>query len=114
MTMIIKRISDSQQCHEAFDLAVKVFMEFVAPDYPADGVYEFRRSLEDYEYIGNLCTYAAFDDCGGIVGMLSTRNSGRHIALFFVDFAYQRKGIGRRLFELAMKDCPGEIMTVNA
>lgn len=112
--VLIKRISDSQQCHEALELAIKVFMEFEAPDYPTNGINEFKRSLEDPEYIGNLCTYAAFDDCGGIIGMLGTRDSGRHIALFFVDSAHQRKGIGRRLFELAMADCPGEIMTVNA
>ena len=102
--VLVKRISGSQQCHEAFE----------APDYPADGVDEFKRSLEEPEYIGNLCTYAAIDDCGEIVGMLATRNSGRHIALFFVDSAYQRKGIGRKLFELAKADCPGETMTVNA
>ena len=36
------------------------------------------------------------------------------LELFFVDSAHQRQGIGRRLFELAMKDCPDEIMTVNA
>ena len=28
--------------------------------------------------------------------------------------AHQRQGIGRRLFELAMKDCLGREMTVNA
>lgn len=112
--VLVRRISGSQQCHKAFELAVRVFMEFEALDYPAEGVDEFKRSLGSPEYIGKLSTYAAFDDCGVIVGMLATRNSGRHIALFFVDSAHQRQGIGRRLFELAMKDCPGREMTVNA
>lgn len=110
----IRKISDPQQCHEAFELAVRVFMEFEAPDYPTEGVNEFKHSLADSEYIRNLSTYAAFDDSGNIAGMLATRNSGRHIALFFVDSAYQRLGIGRRLFELAKNDCPDEVMTVNA
>ena len=74
--VLVKRISDPQLCHEALELAVRVFMEFEAPDYPAEGINEFK--------------------------------------LFFVDSAHQRQGIGRRLFELAMKDCPDEIMTVNA
>ena len=74
--VLVKRISGSQQCHEAFELAVRVFMEFEAPDYSTEGINEFM--------------------------------------LFFVDSAHQRQGIGRRLFELAMKDCPDEIMTVNA
>ena len=34
-----------------------------------------------------------------LVGVLATRSGGAHIALFFVDGAYQGQGIGRQLFE---------------
>lgn len=49
-----------------------------------------------------------------MVGMIATRRSGSHIALFFVDPSHQRCGVGRALFTAAANDDPAEVMTVNA
>ena len=49
-----------------------------------------------------------------MVGIIATRKQGSHITLFFMDEAYQRQGIGRRLFETAMMDAEGAMITVNA
>jgi len=96
---------------QALDLALQVFMEFEAPEYPAEGIEEFKHALKNPEYIDNLRYYVALDK-GQVVGMLATRNNGSHIALFFVDKNHQGRGIGRRLFEQAFADCKTEEMTV--
>lgn len=49
-----------------------------------------------------------------LVGVLATRSGGAHIALFFVDGAYQGQGIGRQLFEAVRIKCPAPNMTVNS
>lgn len=49
-----------------------------------------------------------------LTGIIATRNNGSHIALFFVDGEYHRQGIGRRLFEAALKNSSSNELTVNA
>ena len=98
---------------EALDLAWEVFLAYEAPDYDEQGVQEFYRSIHDPQYVGQLQCYGAFLD-GQLAGMIATRNGGEHIALFFVKSDHQRKGIGRRLFELAAGDNASGTMTVNA
>ncbi|MBR2590506.1 MAG: GNAT family N-acetyltransferase [Clostridia bacterium] len=93
----------------ALDLAWQVFLEFEAPDYTEEGVHEFYGSIHSKSYVQALCFYGAFQN-QHLVGVLATRNEGKHIALFFVDKRYQRQGIGRQLFETAKED----FMTVNA
>ena len=46
--------------------------------------------------------------------MIATRKNGTHIALFFVNGAHHRRGIGKRLFQAALSDCPADRMTVNS
>lgn len=98
---------------EALAIAWEVFLAYEAPDYDEQGVQEFYRSIHDPQYVGQLQCYGAFLD-GQIVGMIATRNDGDHIALFFVKSDHHRKGIGRRLFELAAGDNVSGTMTVNA
>ena len=49
-----------------------------------------------------------------LTGIIATRNNGSHIALFFVDGEHHRQGIGRRLFEAALKNSSSNELTVNA
>ena len=109
---IVKTIDRASQ-QRALDLALLVFMEFEARDYSDEGIEEFKRSLKNPAYIDNLCFYIAIEQDEGI-GMLATRNNGSHIALLFVDGRWQRKGIGRKLIEFALKDCDDSTMTVNS
>lgn len=102
-----------EELDAALDLVWNVFLQYEAPDYSAEGIREFRRSIDDPAFLAALRTYGAFQE-ERFVGVIATRNSGAHIALFFVDGAYQRQGIGRALFERACKDNPGKTMTVNS
>ena len=102
-----------EELDAALKLVWNVFLQYEAPEYSAKGVKEFRKSIGDPKFLATLRTYGAFQD-ERLVGVIATRSGGAHIALFFVDGAYQRQGIGRALFERACEDNPGNTMTVNS
>ena len=110
--MTIRRIRDAEM-GAALDLVWRVFLEYEAPDYPEAGVQEFRRSIDDPAWVGAREFFGAFDDSGEILGVLATKDR-THIALFFVDSARQRQGIGRALYREAQARNPGGFFTVNA
>lgn len=110
--IVIKPLSLVERS-EALALVWRVFMAFEAPEYTEEGIEEFSRSLHDEEYLAKLCLYGAFV-AEGLVGVIALRSAGTHIALFFVDGAYQGQGIGRRLLETLLKDCPADTITVNS
>ena len=56
--------------------------------------------------------YCAFDG-DTLVGVLSMR-APQHIGGFFVDAAYHRRGIGRRLFEAMRRDYAHQVFTVHS
>lgn len=97
----------------ALRLAWKVFLEFEAPDYSREGVETFRKLMDDRKYMDEIRAYGAFDGTA-LVGMLATRCNGDHITLFFVEGAYHRRGIGKALFALAVRDNQSGKMTVNS
>lgn len=110
---IITRKLRQEEAGDALELALRVFLEFEAPDYGADGTAFFAASLREKEYISGLCLYGAF--MGEVMpGILATRRGGTHIALLFVEKEYQRLGVGRRLIEAARAVCPDRPMTVHA
>lgn len=111
--MEIRSISKSQRAG-AIELAGRVFMEFEAPDYSREGIEAFfDTALRNEDFLNRLTIYGAFEG-NELVGMIATRQEGRHIALFFVEGKYHRQGIGRRLFCAAAKNCTADEMTVNA
>jgi len=60
-----------------------------------------------------LRAFGAFEN-EKLVGVIATRSAGTHIALFFVRGEYQKKGIGKSLFQMALKECSSQKMTVNS
>lgn len=105
----------------AAELVTRVFGQFVAPQFPAEGVSEFLRyatvsSLEQRLAAGNLLLAGW---CGErMIAFIEMRDPG-HIALFFVDGSRQGQGLGRRLLaralEMYQKRKPGlGQVTVNA
>ena len=97
---------------DALALMWKVFLQFEAPEYSAEGIASFRASLEDEERIRSMTFYGAFDGMK-LVGVLCMR-APQHIAGFFVDAAYHRRGIGRTLFETMRQDYDRQVFTVHS
>lgn len=87
----------------------EVFLEYEAPDYTQEGIDEFYKSIHDENYLSMLSVYGAFSN-GELVGVIATRNNGKHIALFFVEGKYHCQGIGKQLFQTVRTDK----MTVNS
>ena len=107
----VRRLSP-EEIPAALELCWQVFLEFEAPEYPAEGVAAFRASLDDKERTRQLKFYGAFDG-EKLVGVLAMRLP-QHIGGFFVAAAYHRRGIGRHLFEAMRRDYQTQIFTVNS
>ena len=101
------------QRDEALELVWKVFLKYEAPDYTKEGSEEFFKSIHDDEWLNQIKMYGAYDK-DKLVGVIATRQEGTHIALFFVDGEYHRKGIGRQLFQKILEDNKVNYMTVNS
>lgn len=84
-----------------------VFIQFVAPEFSNQGIDEFLKYIQpetlinhfEKNHFGILASAGAM-----MVGVIVVRNDD-HIALFFVDSRYQRKGIGKELFRRALEHC---------
>lgn len=110
--MIIRSIKQ-EEMKEALDLVWEVFLEFEAPDYTEEGIKEFRKCLDDSEWINNRDFYGAFDDNNKILGVIATKDLN-HIALLFVDGKYHRQGIGSKLYQKVKSLNPDSFFTVNS
>ena len=98
----------------ALNLVFRVFLAFEAPDYCEQGIDTFRSFLQNEEELAKLRFYGAYE-AGALIGVLATRGEdGSHIALFFVDAAWQGRGVGKALFLLARERCSSERMTVHS
>lgn len=111
---------DTSALPEALSLVYKVFDEFESPDYPPEGVAEFRRSvnpdlIREKMITGEWTMKGCFD--GTILaGVIAVRNTN-HISLLFVRKEYHRRGIARRLFLTVMdeiKQAGCKEITVNS
>ncbi len=102
-------------------LILASFDEFIGPDHTADGIAEFRkfaapeaiaaRAADDH-----LVRVATAD--GVLAGMIEVREHN-HVALLFVDKAYQGQGVARGLLRTALADARAadpdvERVTVNS
>lgn len=98
---------DTSTLPEALSLVYEVFDEFESPDYPPEGVAEFRRSvnldsIREKMIKGEWTMKGCFD--GSILaGVIAVRNTS-HISLLFVRREYHRRGIARRLFHAVMEE----------
>lgn len=104
---------EEEETEAALELAWRVFTEFESPVYAPEGTAEFRKSINDENYLAGIRYYGAFD-AGKLIGVLGVRNEQAHICFFFVDGEYQRRGTGTGLFKRMLEDFPGRDITLNA
>ena len=98
-----------------------VFNQFVAPGFSQDGIDEFMNYIKPDAIENQLKeNYFAFIATLGeeILGVIEVRDND-HVALFFVDGRFQRKGIGKKLLQIALELCSSidskvSKITVNA
>ena len=117
MERIVRLEYGDERLKNVLELVWKVFLEFEAPCYPESGVEHFRSFLFGGELDGKLRDgsaqmYVCISD-DELCGAMAVRDEG-HITLAFVPREYQRRGIGRRLFERIAEDNPGVCFTVNS
>ena len=101
-----------EEMPEALDLVWRVFLEFEAPDYTEEGIEEFRKCINNHDWISKRFFLGAFIE-QKIVGVIATKDTS-HIALFFVDGKYHRLGIGKRLYKEIELLNEEEYFTVNS
>ena len=110
--MIIREIY-ANEMKEALKLVWEVFLEFEAPDYTEEGIQEFKRTIDDKEWVHGRDFYGAYDENNKILGVIATKDL-THISLFFVDGKHHRQGIGTKLYEKVKSLNPGNFFTVNS
>ena len=109
MDRIVIRKITCDEVESAMRLALEVFMQFEAPDYPPEGVETFKKDIvENPEFLENarrgICpVYGAFDG-DKIVALMGMRSSKTHINLVFTKKEYHRKGIARAIFHYLLND----------
>ncbi len=84
-----------------------VFNAYVAPEFLQDGIDEFMQYIKADAIERQLKeNHFAFIATSGvkIIGVIEVLNYN-HVALFFVDGHFQRKGIGKKLLQKALTLC---------
>ena len=109
--MEIKKI-EFENLDEGLDLIWNTFLEYEAPDYSQEGIEEFKRSVFDKEWLSAREFYGAYEE-NILLGLIATKDNN-HLALFFVDGKYHRRGIGRKLFEKVLEENDKDYFTVNS
>lgn len=105
------RRGNREELPAAMALCWRGFLEFEAPDYPPEGVEAFHAYLIKAEQENSLTVFGAWEDAA-LLGVLAAEMS--HIALFFVDPAVHRQGIGRQLFQTYLAEGGWDRVTVHS
>ena len=95
----------------AVELCWRVFLKFEAPDYSPEGVEAFHTYLSNTEQVKHLTVFGAWEG-QRLLGILAAE--GSHIALFFVDPTFHRRGIGRQLFRAYLAEGGWGRVTVHS
>lgn len=98
---------------EALKLVLKVFLEYEAPNYTEEGIQEFKKTINNSDWVQARDFYGAFDENNKILGVIATKDI-THIALFFVDGKYHNQGIGRKLYDKVKSVNKSGFFTVNS
>lgn len=100
---LMKRGEETEVC----DLALRVFEEFVAPQFSKEGVQEFCNYADPHLLLlrsrwDHFVLLAATQK--EIAGMIEVKDDG-HVTLFFVEGEFQGAGVGGELLRRALEIC---------
>ncbi|HEX2907015.1 MAG TPA: GNAT family N-acetyltransferase [Phototrophicaceae bacterium] len=121
MTDISYRRMQPGEEQAVYDMVERCFNTFITPDYVTEGVHAFLY----YAHPAHMAERQQADhfvlvaDCKGVIaGMIEMRDYD-HVALLFVDEAFQRRGLSRELLRQALDICrqhrpDGREITVNS
>lgn len=104
---------DKTEIEQATALALEVYMQCGQEDFDKEGLENFKSFIFNTELMNELKIYGAFEE-DKLIGIMGTKNEGKHISLFFIDKKFHRRGIGKQLFDFAQRDCPANEITVNS
>lgn len=110
--MEIKKIT-KPELPGAMGLVWEVFQEFEGPDYSQEGIDSFKAHIDRQEKEATIAMFGAFEE-DELLGVIATRDEGRHISLFFVSGKHHRQGVGRKLFEQIIPLTDSSFITVNS
>lgn len=113
MAVLIRKLNEKDITTLALNLVWEVFLETEGTSYTEEGKLAFKNAIHDPEYISKLTAYGAFDG-PSLVGVIASRNEGKHIALFFVKNGYRGKGIGRMLWEELRRNNKAQTISVHS
>ena len=101
--LILRHMNHGEEV-EVSNLVARSFNEFIAPDFPDEGIEEFFRYANPRALIkrseGNHFVLVAEAE-GSIAGMIEIREM-KHVSMLFVDKAFHRRGIGKELLRAAL------------
>lgn len=101
------RQTKQDEIPEVIELAKGVFDQYEAPEYPPEGVEEFYRYITTESMAERLQSsalgFVAVKD-QKIIGMIELYDNN-HVSLLFVDPEFHGQGIGRALWDTALKKC---------
>ena len=92
---------------EVSELVARVFNEFVAPEYSAEGVQEFQRYIQPSAFRARAQTnhFSLISlEQNKVVGVIEM-GGYIHVSLLFVAPEFQRRGIAKELLRRALQIC---------
>lgn len=97
-----------QEVEEVSSFVRRVFDQFIAPGYSAEGRAQFyayiRPDAMTVRLQNQSVAFGIWEE-EQIVACIEIRD-GNHIALLFTDALYQQRGLARKLMEVAQQTCP--------
>ena len=109
--LVIRPVSSADPL--ALALIRRTFLEFEAPDYSQKGIQTFLSFLESSEQMEKVFMLGAYLG-NQLTGVIAGNQEFSHVCLFFVDAPYQRRGIGRSLWQALLHRSAADRITVHS
>lgn len=94
-------------------LALDIYMQCGTEDFDEEGLQTFKDFIFSEQSMDELTIYGAFEE-EKLIGIIGTKQAGKHISLFFIRKEYHRRGIGKSLFYYFLNDYLVDEITVNS